>query len=143
MVQQAVTQWRFRGIKIHGHDAMPTRVVCEAAKAFGVPVLVDVAGQTAVIEMFASQYRDVNFIIPHLGSFADDWRAHQQLIDQLVRHPNVYADTSGVRRFDYLVEAIKRAGARKLLFGSDGPWLHPVSSCKRFVCCDYHRIRRL
>jgi len=75
--------------------------------------------------MFAPQYREVNFIIPHLGSFADDWRAHQQLIDQLVRHPNVYADTSGVRRFDYLVEAIKRAGARKLLFGSDGPWLHP------------------
>jgi uncharacterized protein len=125
MVQQAVTQWGFRGIKIHGHDAMPTREVCEAAKAFGVPVLVDVAGQTAVIEMFAPQYREVNFIIPHLGSFADDWRAHQQLIDQLVRHPNVYADTSGVRRFDYLVEAIKRAGARKLLFGSDGPWLHP------------------
>jgi hypothetical protein len=30
-----------------------------------------------------------------------------------------------VRRFDYIVEAIKRAGARKVLFGSDGPWLHP------------------
>lgn len=125
MVQQAVTQWGFRGIKVHGHDAMPTREVCEAARAFGLPVLVDVAGQTHVIEMFAPQYRTVNFIIPHLGSFADDWRAHQQLIDQLVRHPNLYADTSGVRRFDYIVEAIKRAGARKLIFGSDGPWLHP------------------
>jgi predicted TIM-barrel fold metal-dependent hydrolase len=125
MVEQAVTQWGFRGIKIHGHDAMPTREVCEAARAFGLPVLVDVAGQTHVIEMFAPQYREVNFIIPHLGSFADDWRAHQQLIDQLVRHPNVYADTAGVRRFDYIVEAIKRAGVRKLLFGSDGPWLHP------------------
>jgi uncharacterized protein len=39
--------------------------------------------------------------------------------------PNVYADTAGVRRFDYIVQAIKRAGARKLIFGSDGPWLHP------------------
>jgi uncharacterized protein len=125
MVEQAVTQWGFRGIKIHGHDAMPTREVCEAARAFGVPVLVDVAGQTHVIEMFAPQYREVNFIIPHLGSFEDDWRAHQQLIDQLVRHPNVYADTAGVRRFDYIVQAIKRAGVRKILFGSDGPWLHP------------------
>jgi uncharacterized protein len=50
---------------------------------------------------------------------------HQQVIDQLVRFPNVYADTSGVRRFDYLVQAVKRAGAHKILFGSDGPWLHP------------------
>jgi predicted TIM-barrel fold metal-dependent hydrolase len=131
MVQQAVTQWGFRGIKIHGHDAMPTREVCEAAKAFGLPVLVDVAGQTHVIEMFAPQYREVNFIIPHLGSFADDWRAHQQLIDQLLRHPNVYADTSGVRRFDYIVQAVKRAGAHKLLFGSDGPWLHPALELKK------------
>ena len=23
------------------------------------------------------------------------------------------------------MQAVKRAGARKILFGSDGPWLHP------------------
>lgn len=30
-----------------------------------------------------------------------------------------------MRRFDYIVQAVRRAGPRKLLFGSDGPWLHP------------------
>ena len=65
------------------------------------------------------------FIIPHLGSFSDDWRAQQALIDPLVRHPNVFTDTSGIRRFDLLEQAAQRAGARKILFGSDGPWLHP------------------
>jgi hypothetical protein len=45
--------------------------------------------------------------------------------DQLVRYPNVYADNSGVRRFDYIVQAVARAGAKKVIFGSDGPWLHP------------------
>ena len=30
-----------------------------------------------------------------------------------------------MRRFDYILQAIRRAGARKVLFGSDGPWLHP------------------
>lgn len=90
-----------------------------------MPLLADVVGRAEVVDLLASQFPDVNFIIPHLGSFADDWRAHQRVIDQLVRYPNVYIDTSGVRRFDYLVEAIKRAGARKVLFGSDGPWLHP------------------
>lgn len=125
MVKEAVTKWHYRGIKIHGFDAMPTREVCEAARAFRLPILVDVVGHTQTVEMFASEYPDVNFIIPHLGSFADDWKAQQQTVDQLVRFPNVYADTSGVRRFDYIVQAVKRAGPRKVLFGSDGPWLHP------------------
>jgi predicted TIM-barrel fold metal-dependent hydrolase len=43
----------------------------------------------------------------------------------LARHPNIYTDTSGVRRFDLLEQAVRRAGAKKILFGSDGPWLHP------------------
>jgi predicted TIM-barrel fold metal-dependent hydrolase len=125
MVERAVTQWGFRGIKVHGHEAMPGREICEAARAFRIPLLVDVAGKPSIIEMLAPEYRDVNFVVPHLGSFADDWRAHQQVIDQLVRHPNVYGDTSGVRRFDYLVQAVRRAGAYKIIYGSDGPWLHP------------------
>ena len=125
IVKQAVTQWGFRGLKVHGYDALPTREVCEAVRAFRIPMLVDVVGRASIVELLASQFRDVDFIIPHLGSFMDDWRAQQQVVDHLVRHPNVYTDTAGVRRFDYLVQAVKRAGARKLLFGSDGPWLHP------------------
>lgn len=125
MVQRSVAHWNFRGIKLHGHDAMPTREVCEAAKAFRVPLLADVVGRAEVVDMLAPQYPEVNFIIPHLGSFRDDWQAQQRVVDQLVRYPNVYTDTAGVRRFDYIVEAVKRAGPHKVLFGSDGPWLHP------------------
>ena len=47
------------------------------------------------------------------------------MIDYLVRHPNIFIDTSGVRRFELLEQAAQRAGAHKILFGSDGPWLHP------------------
>lgn len=125
MVGRAVREWGFRGIKVHGHDAFPTREVCAAAREFGVPVLVDVFGRAEVIDMFAPAYPDVAFIVPHLGTFADDWKVYQRVIDQLVRYPNVSADTSGVRQFDYLLQAVRRAGAGKLIFGSDGPWLHP------------------
>jgi predicted TIM-barrel fold metal-dependent hydrolase len=135
MVKRCVTRWRFRGIKVHGYQAMPTREVCETARAFRIPILVDVVGQPSVIEMLAPAFPDVNFIVPHLGSFADDWRAQQQVVDQLVRYPNVYGDTAGVRRFDYIVQAIRRAGAGKILFGSDGPWLHPG--------LELHKIRLL
>ena len=78
-----------------------------------------------MVEMAAGQYPDVAFIVPHLGGFSDDWMTHLAVIDQLCRYPNVFADTSGVRYFDALVEAVRRAGPRKLLFGSDGPLLHP------------------
>lgn len=88
-------------------------------------MLYDVAGEVSVCELLAQEYPEINFIIPHLGSFADDWRAQLALIDHLVRHRNLYADTAGVRRFDLLEQAVKRAGPTKILFGSDGPWLHP------------------
>lgn len=126
MVQTAVEQYGFRGIKVHFHDAPLNREICDTARAWGLPVLYDVGGNVALVQLLAEEYPDVDFIIPHLGSFSDDWRAHQALIDHLVRHPNIHSDTSGVRRFDLLVDAVKRAGAHKILFGSDGPWLHPA-----------------
>jgi hypothetical protein len=126
MVETAVRRYGFVGIKVHRHDAPITREICAAARAFALPVLYDVMGDVSPVELLAREYPDVNFIIPHLGSFADDWRAQLALIDQLVRHPNVYTDTAGVRRFDMLEQAVQRAGAHKILFGSDGPWLHPA-----------------
>ncbi len=125
MVKEAVERYRFRGIKVHRYDGRITREICEVARAFALPVLYDVMGEVSVVELLAREYPDVIFIIPHLGSFGDDWRAQLALIDHLVRHPNVYTDTSAIRRFDLLQEAVRRAGPAKVLFGSDGPWLHP------------------
>jgi len=125
LVQTAVQRYGFVGIKVHRHEGRITREICEVARAFGLPVLYDVMGEVSACELLAREYPDVPFIIPHLASFAGDWRAHLALIDQLVRHRNIHADTSGVQRFDLLAEAVQRAGARKILFGTDGPWLHP------------------
>jgi predicted TIM-barrel fold metal-dependent hydrolase len=100
MVREAVETAGARGIKVHRHDAPISREICEVAAEWRLPILYDVMGAASMVD-------------------------HLALIDLLVRHPNVYADTSGVRRFDYLVEAVARAGAAKLIFGTDGPWLHP------------------
>jgi predicted TIM-barrel fold metal-dependent hydrolase len=126
MVKVAVKHYGFVGIKVHRHDARITREVCEVARAFSLPVLYDVMGEVSVCELLAQEYPGVNFIIPHLSSFADDWREQLAFIDHLARHPNIYTDTSGVRRFDLLEQAAERAGPHKILFGSDGPWLHPA-----------------
>jgi predicted TIM-barrel fold metal-dependent hydrolase len=125
LVADAIDRHGFRGIKVHRHDARISREICDAAERFGVPILYDVMGEVMTVELLAAEYPRVDFIIPHLGSFSDDWRAQAAFIDLLVRHRNVYTDTSGVRRFELLQDAIRRAGANKVLFGSDGPWLHP------------------
>ncbi|WP_322919299.1 amidohydrolase family protein [Nocardioides renjunii] len=116
----------FCGIKVHAHDARITREVAEAARRWALPVLYDPAGDTATVEMVARAYPDVAWVIPHLSSFADDWKAQCAFVDQLVRIPNVFTDTSGVRYHDLLEDAVRRAGPRKVLFGSDGPFLHPA-----------------
>ena len=126
MVQVAVKTYGFVGIKVHRYDGRISREICEVARAFRLPVLYDVMGEISIAELLAQEYPDVAFIFPHLGSFSDDWRAQLGLIDHLARHPNLHADTSGVRRFDLLEQAVRRAGARKILFGTDGPWLHPA-----------------
>jgi len=125
MVARFVERYGFRGIKVHRHDARISREICEAARRFQVPILYDVLGEVSSVHLLAEEYPDVDFIIPHLGSFADDWHAQIAFVDILARYPNIYTDTSGVRRFDLLVRAVQTAGPEKILFGSDGPWLHP------------------
>lgn len=133
LVSTAVTRYGFCGIKVHRHDARISREICEAARYFAVPVLYDPTGEVSVVELLATEYPDVNFIIPHLSSFSDDWRAQIALIPLLERHPNIYTDTSGVRRYDLLEMAFKRAGAHKIIFGTDGPWLHPAVELKKVM----------
>ncbi len=125
MVRHYVLRRGFRGIKVHRHQAAITREVCEVARALSVPVLYDVGGKVAQVHLLAEEYPDVAFIIPHLGSFADDWAAQRALVDLLPRYANVFTDSSGVRRFDLLEDAVRVAGPSRLIFGSDGPWLHP------------------
>jgi hypothetical protein len=125
-VEAAVTEQGFCGIKVHGHDGRITREIADAARRHDVPVLYDPVGDTASVEMVARAYRDVAWVIPHLSSFADDWKVQCSFVDQLCRHPNVFTDTSGVRYFELLEDAVLRAGPGKILWGSDGPFLHPA-----------------
>ena len=97
MVRTAVEDYGFWGIKVHRHDARISREVCEAARAFGLPVLYDVENELPIVDVLARAFPDVAFIIPHLGSFGENWRAQTAFLDKLERYPNIHADSSGVR----------------------------------------------
>lgn len=142
MVEETVVEFGFRGIKIHRHDARISREACETAREFGLPILYDVVGEVASAELLSREFADVNFIIPHLGSYADDWAAQTAFVDLLRRLPNVYGDTSGVRNFDVLARAVRQAGPAKILFGTDGPWLHPGVELAKIHALDLSREGR-
>ena len=86
MVKTAVTNYNFCGIKVHRYDARISREICEAAGKFSIPVLYDPMGDLAPVELIAKEYPDVNFIIPHLSSFADDWKSQIGFISILERY---------------------------------------------------------
>src|SRR5215470_8281861 len=56
LLRRAVCDWGFRGLKVHGYDALPTREVCDAVRTLGIPMLVDVVGRAYVVELLAAQY---------------------------------------------------------------------------------------
>jgi len=125
LVDEART-WGACGITVHWKDGRVTREVAEVARSRCLPVLYDPGGDLATVEMAVRAYPDVAWVVPHLSSFGDEWKAQVAFVDQLTRHPNLHTDTSGVRYFDVLADAVRRAGPLKVLFGSDGPFLHPA-----------------
>ena len=63
LIKTAVQRYGFCGIKVHRYDARITREICEAAREFALPVLYDVMGEVSIIELLATEYPAVNFII--------------------------------------------------------------------------------
>jgi predicted TIM-barrel fold metal-dependent hydrolase len=90
-------------------------------------------GEVASAQLLADEYPDVDFIIPHLGSYADDYGAQLAFTHLLGDRPNLFTDTSGVRRFELLEQAVRRGGPHKVLFGTDGPWLHPALELEKVL----------
>ena len=54
MVRTAVEDYGFVGIKVHRHDAPISAEICEAARAYGLPVLYDPMGEVHVAELLAA-----------------------------------------------------------------------------------------
>ena len=124
MIGRAVEVLGFRGIKVHGHDSLPGRAVCEAARRWRLPILVDVVRRPAASRCWPPvPRRELDRAAPRrlrrrLGGVPPGHRPD---------HPATRTSTPTpagcvLRR---LVEAVRRAGPGKVIFGSDGPQLHP------------------
>ncbi len=138
-LERAVTQLGFKGVKIHFGEVTDlsfeaVNSTFEHIAALKVPVLVDAAQRDDIIGRLAEAYPQLDFIVAHLGG------AHNEIkIDDFIylaqQLPNVYLDTSYTNCSWKVPEAIELAGAQKIIFGSDGPLIHPAIELMKVKVC--------
>ena len=141
-LERAVNDLGFRGVKIHfgevgGRCSMDlVSPIIEKAVNLDVPCLIDSAGNLDLIREIVKAHPDAKIILAHLGNVRNE-----KLIDQVLEvakaNRNVYLDTSYVRFTWKIADAVERVGAEKVIFGSDGPLIHPLCELAKVKVLKY------
>lgn len=114
------------GLKLHQYhsktamDAPKMKPYLELARKFRFPVVAHTGGckEAEPIRVWnaAKENPDIDFVMVHMGLGTDN----QEAIRLLKTLPNLYGDTTWVP-LESTVQAVKEAGSKKMLFGSDNP----------------------
>jgi len=120
----------FRGIKIHAGECTLADYVIDPvlklAGRFGVPCLIDVVGRDAVAKRMAEAFPENTLIYAHMGRYnTTDPALVDSFIKLAAEHDNVLLDLSGVELVAKIAEAVRKVGAGKLVWGTDGPHADP------------------
>lgn len=101
-------------------DGEKVRPYLELAKKYKLAVVSHTGGCEAAHPKYlyeaAKRYPDIPFVMVHMGLGTDN----QEALDLLGKADNLYGDTSWVP-MSTTIEAIRRYGSKKMLFGSDMP----------------------
>jgi predicted TIM-barrel fold metal-dependent hydrolase len=136
----------FRGIKIHRGECTlaeyVTDPVLKLAGRFDVPCLIDATGNDAVARRLAEAFPENDLIFAHMGAYGT---TNARIVDAFIRlaedHRRVWLDLSGVALEAKIGEGVRRLGAGKLIWGTDGPYAHP--DLVSFARGELEKIRRL
>jgi predicted TIM-barrel fold metal-dependent hydrolase len=136
----------FRGIKIHAGECTLAEYIIDPvlklAGRFGVPCLIDAAGNHAVAKRLAEAFPENDLIFAHMGAYETK---NAKLVDSFIQlaaeHRRVRLDLSGVALEAKIGEAVRRLGAGKLIWGTDGPYAHP--DLVTFARDELEKVRRL
>lgn len=130
-LQRAVTQWGMRGLKLmplrHGYEADGSTAwkIMECAAELGIPVSIHSGAQFCLpwqIGALARLFPSVPVIMDHMG-----YRYYVDgAIDVARDVPNVYLETALVSMPGYIRMAVDKAGADRVIYGSDYPTGHPA-----------------
>ena len=92
----------------------------ELAKKYKLPVVSHTGGceEASPIHMYeaAKAYPEIPFVMVHMGLGSDN----KEALELLGKADNLYGDTAWVP-METTIEAIRRYGSKKMIFGSDMP----------------------
>jgi predicted TIM-barrel fold metal-dependent hydrolase len=136
----------FRGFKIHASECTLAEYVIDPvlklAGRFGAPCLIDAKGDHAVARRLAETFPENHLIFAHMGGYETK---NARLVDSFIKlaedHQHVLLDLSGVLLDAKIEEAARQLGARKLVWGTDGP--HPRPDLVTYAREGLDKIRRL
>lgn len=101
----------------------------ELAEKLQLPIVSHTGGCEAAepIHLYeaARMFPNVNFVMVHMGLESD----HKVALDLLGKADNLYGDTTWVS-MDTTIEAIKRYGSKRMVFGSD----MPIDGIDTYLC---------
>lgn len=114
------------GIKIHPYhsdipfDSEEVEEYIKLADKYNLPILTHTAADEnshcKKVYMMAEKYKNVNFIMGHMGLETDN----KEAIELIEKLPNLYGDTAWVDP-KHVIEMIRKCGSDKILFGTDNP----------------------
>lgn len=141
-LERLVLEQGFRGLKLHpllhafnaNDEALAGRLVQRAGE-MDVPVLVH-SGHAPFslpwqIADLARRHPGTVIIMAHMGgqfTYLDD------AVGLAASVPNLYLDTTAIVMHHKIRDAVERAGAYKVLFGSDAPHIHPRVQMEAIRC---------
>ncbi len=150
-LQRCFDEDGMRGLKLHCGEMQEPSVellapLLEMCIDRQAPVLIDMALNLKLAREIAENFRELKFIIAHLGSPNDEDLAEQFII-LAEAYPAVCLDSSYCHRPWKIPEAIQRLGADRVVFGSDGPLIHPAIELAKIQVCklsesDYAKVTR-
>ena len=131
-----------KGIKLHpGLHGRPIdyknyQPAYNAANERNCPILIHVwgSGDVSIIDTLAKQVPNAIFIMGHAGADIPGMELAIQVINS---YENVYADLALARIYEGNVEwFVREIGSKKLLFGSDLPFMDPRPSFGRVALAE-------
>lgn len=129
-LEKAILEDGMRGIKIHaGECRLPDYIIGPVLRLAGelrVPCLIDCLGDFATAKQLATKYHQTNIIYAHLGGLGLSEAGIDNFIQLAKDCENVYLDTAYVPMAWKIGDAIEKAGPNKIIWGSDGPLIHPA-----------------
>jgi uncharacterized protein len=108
--------------RINSREVDPLVTKCAA---HDVPVLIATGypwvSEAAQVGDVARRYPDVSFVMTHGGQINISGLGQMDAFEVLRRNPNVFMETSGVYRQDFILDVVNEIGPERVLFGSNSP----------------------